>query len=326
MEDPVPYFGGDEEEDDNAPEILTEPLHDRHFPSTRMASGFDPATEPLISTFHHTFITPSATPKTAAPPSHGEADPLVEDVPPPPPPLGLEKWQALAESAGQRPGTPTKRTIFSRFSSSRTLPKRKESTSSSGSSSSNLRSSPEKDEYPRHSLMRQRVSTSKSANSSISDITVIHNQNMVAHGSLRKSPSRIYGTLARIKKKTGKSTEDLRKLFPNFYISSWGSNSNSPSPRKNSAGSRKSSLTSVTSVGENQPHHERFAQKLRKDFLLNRSCSADRMRGGMGSYQPTGFSEGEQDDGHEEFGGEGKSHSRNSILETRERRIRLARL
>ena len=31
----------------------------------------------------------------------------------------------------------------------------------------------------------------------------------------------------RIKSRTGKSAEDIRKLFPNFYISNWSRNGNS---------------------------------------------------------------------------------------------------
>ena len=34
----------------------------------------------------------------------------------------------------------------------------------------------------------------------------------------------------RIKSRTGKSAEDIRKLFPNFYISNWSKNGNSTAP------------------------------------------------------------------------------------------------
>ncbi|XP_059092196.1 protein TANC2-like isoform X3 [Tigriopus californicus] len=178
-------------------------------------------------------------------------------IPPPPPPLGLEKWQSIRKT-DPVPPSPSKRSIFSRFNvtspatihrhdPSANSPERKESTSSNSSQEDS-----------------KLISKSSSSSSSTSDVTVIQ-----ANGLAKQKNSSKMGTLAKLKKKTGKSAEDIRKLFPNFYISPWSS----------STPSTPTNLTSRSSVRMSKNPHPTFTQKIRQEFHLNRSMSADRSRG-----------------------------------------------
>lgn len=178
-------------------------------------------------------------------------------IPPPPPPLGLEKWQSIRKT-DPVPPSPSKRSIFSRFNvtSPATINRRDLSNDSSERKESTSSNSSQED--------AKLISKSSSSSSSTSDVTVIQ-----ANGLAKPRNSNKMGTLAKLKQKTGKSAEDIRKLFPNFYISPWSS----------STPSTPTNLASRNSVRMSKNPHPTFTQKIRQEFHLNRSMSADRSRG-----------------------------------------------
>ena len=236
----------------------------------------------------------------------------IAPTPPPPPPLGLEKYQhRWSGGMPAKPEIPTgsssKRSIFTRFNiPSATLGRRKSRDEHFGKGSSLDRrrrsSSVDSDanvEGDSTRLLSEASEDSRASTSSSSDVTVIPN---------KKSGGSKTGTLARLRAKTGKSAEDLRKLFPSFYISSWGSGRTPSTPATPIVTSRASMRLSRQQQHSDSPG---FRRRIRQELLLARSSSADGARGDGRRVQPAlgGVSSSEDEEGDGDIRGKSKKNS-----------------
>lgn len=272
----------------------------------------------------------------------------IAQPPPPPPPLGLEQWQRKTKTSNEstKDAVPInniqtkQRSIFNRF---HLLP-----STSSGSLSRKNRyrkeSSPESEELcsPSFRSSAEECDDSKgsSGGSSSSEVTVIQKKSekllqqkqreqrskrSPSAGSVNSTGSKT-GTLARLRQKTGKSAEDLRKIFPNFYISSWSSSSPStpnveasrlslrrtPSRYKGrSAVTPTATQPPPTTSGIVQDHPDPgFSSRIRQELMLARSNSSDRNRGG----DTTGGEESSEDEEHGGGGFRGGKKRKEKII------------
>ena len=199
---------------------------------------------------------------------------IVAPAPPPPPPLGLEKWRSKSKWSTPSPAPPERRPTAISITSSVKKP--------SPFSSLRRRNKTTTRQSRESSVDKQSSSDSLNKNtgssSSSSDVTVIPNRAAAAKESGNGS---IGGTLSRLKKRTNKSVEDMRKAFPQFYISSWSRTGSASNPATPAAGQRTTAAAFARGKNEDGGGHVSFGDRMvRQELMLARSSSADRSRGG----------------------------------------------